>query len=153
MADTLSTTLTDLLAPVVEESGLFLESVTVAKAGRHSAVRVTVDLPSGTGSVDLDSIGEVSRAISKVLDEADPISGQYNLEVSSPGIPRDLTTPRHFGRAVTHPVHIKTSEDTLVGIITAADEETITIDVDGIGHTVALTDIARARQIIDTSAM
>ena len=87
MADTLSTAtterLTELLTPVVEQAGLFLEGVETTRAGRYSTVRVIVDLPDGPGDLDLDAVAEVTQTVSDALDEADPVKGQYTLEVTS----------------------------------------------------------------------
>ncbi|GAV94220.1 YhbC family protein [Actinomyces denticolens] len=93
MTDTLASRLTDLLAPVVEAEGLFLEGIETTRAGRHSAVRVIVDLPDGPGDLDLDRIGEATAALSAALDDADPVKGQYTLEVSTPGAERELRSP------------------------------------------------------------
>ena len=90
MTDTLASRLTDLLAPVVEAEGLFLEGIETTRAGKHSVVRVLIDLPDGPGDLDLDRIGEATAAISAALDDADPVKGQYTLEVSTPGAEREL---------------------------------------------------------------
>ncbi|WP_029252574.1 ribosome maturation factor RimP [Paraoerskovia marina] len=90
----------DLLAPVVVDAGLFLEEVRTSRAGSKSVVRVVVDLPEDElGSLDLDGVADVSRAISDALDETDVLPGAYTLEVGTPGTSRPLTTPRHFRRA------------------------------------------------------
>ncbi len=93
--------LAELLAPVVAGSGLDLEAVEIAAAGRRRQVRVLVDKDGG---VSLDDVALVSRSISQVLDEvpeADALLGSspYVLEVSSPGVGRPLTEPRHWRRA------------------------------------------------------
>ena len=77
MADALARSLTELLAPVVEDAGAFLEGVETTRAGRYSTVRVLVDLPDGPGDLDLDALSEVSRAVSAAVDEADPVKGRY----------------------------------------------------------------------------
>ena len=68
MADTLSTAtterLTELLTPVVEQAGLFLEGVETTRAGRYSTVRVIVDRPDGPGDLDLDTVAEVTQTVS-----------------------------------------------------------------------------------------
>lgn len=99
--------LTELLQPVVEQAGLFLETVELSRAGRYSTLRVVVDLADGPGSLDLDQVSAVSEAISQALDEADPIKSQYTLEVTSPGAERELTTPRHYRRALGRQVELQ----------------------------------------------
>ena len=89
-ADALARSLTDLLVPVVNDAGLHLEGVETTRAGKYSVVRVLVDLVDGPGDLDLDSLGPVTAAVSQALDEADPVKGQYTLEVSTPvtsGVP------------------------------------------------------------------
>ncbi len=88
--------LLDLLAPVVAAAGYDLEDVTVTAAGRRSLVRVIVDADEG---VDLDGVADVSRAVSNALDDGDAFAGPFVLEVSSPGVDRPLTEPRHWRRA------------------------------------------------------
>lgn len=90
--------------PAVTATGLVLEAVAVVPAGRRSVVRVVVDLPDdATGSLDLDQVAEVSRAVSAVLDgpEGDAVLGgsPFVLEVTSPGVDRPLTERRHWARA------------------------------------------------------
>ena len=91
--------LRSILEPAVVASGLYLEDVVTAAAGRRTTVTVVVDLADGPGGVSSDQLSEVSRAVSEALDAADPIKGAYMLEVTTPGIDRPLTTPRHFRRA------------------------------------------------------
>jgi ribosome maturation factor RimP len=90
-----------LLEPAVQRHGLVLEGVTVKTAGKHRTMHVVVDLPEDqTGGVGLDAIAEISRDLSGLLD-ADPEGDArpYDLEVSSPGVSRPLTEPRHWRRA------------------------------------------------------
>ena len=122
-ADALARSLTDLLAPIVNDAGLHLESVETTRAGKYSVVRVFVDLVDGPGDLDLDALGPVTAAISQALDEADPVKGQYTLEVSTPGAERELTTLRHFRRAVGHSARVRTADDELTGVVTAAEED------------------------------
>src|SRR3978361_508625 len=83
--------------PVVAAVGLDLEDVLVNRAGSRSVVRVVVDSDNG---LDLDAVADVSRAVSEVLDDADDVlRGAYVLEVTSPGVDRPLTAPRHWRRA------------------------------------------------------
>jgi ribosome maturation factor RimP len=129
--------LENLLQPVVSAEGYDLEDLSVTAAGRRSLIRVTVD---GEDGIDLDGIATVSRAVSEALDAADPngaaFAGPYVLEVSSPGVDRPLTEPRHWrrsvGRLVSVPVGRPAGEQVnLVGRILAADERDLSLDVDG----------------------
>jgi ribosome maturation factor RimP len=93
-----------LLEPVVRAAGLDLESVRIGSAGRRRLLRVVVD---GDGGVSLDSIALVSREMSVRLDDTGAMGETpYTLEVSSPGVDRPLTQPRHWRRAVGRLVRV-----------------------------------------------
>ena len=92
-----SAELTTLLDPVIRAAGMDLESVRVGTAGRRRLLRLVVDRDGGVG---LDDIADVSRDISARLDSSAVMGdAAYTLEVSSPGIDRPLTQPRHWRRA------------------------------------------------------
>lgn len=135
----------DVVAPVVDAAGLSLEDVQVAPAGRRTVVRVVVDLDAdAVGSLDSDSLASVSRGISAAMDAADPVSGAYVLEVSTPGTDRPLTEPRHFRRARTRLVRLSLRDGSVVlGRLTDADDAGLVLDVDGTATTVRLEDVAR----------
>ena len=104
LADRRADAVRGAVEPAVTATGLVLEAVAVVPAGRRSVVRVVVDLPDeATGSLDLDQVAEVSRAVSAVLDgpEGDAVLGgsPFVLEVTSPGVDRPLTERRHWARA------------------------------------------------------
>jgi ribosome maturation factor RimP len=89
--------LAGVLEPVISEAGLELESVRAVRAGRRSVLRIVVDSDHG---VSLDDIAEISRVVAAAIDASDVMgSGPYTLEVSSPGVDRPLTEPRHWRRA------------------------------------------------------
>lgn len=94
--------LTALLRPVVAERRLYLEKISIKAAGTHRTLQVVVDLPEAeTGSVSLDVIAELSRALSAVLDASPEGDDRpYELEVSSPGVDRPLTELRHWRRSL-----------------------------------------------------
>ena len=117
-----------VLEPVVSEAGYDLEDVVVTPAGRRRLVRIVVDRDGG---VSLDDVADVSRAASEALDASDDMLGNapYVLEVTSPGVDRPLTEPRHWrrnvGRLVT--VHLREGEPR-TGRLTAATDGDITLD-------------------------
>lgn len=96
----------ELVNPIVIDEGLYLEDIALKRAGKYSTLIVTVDLERGEGAVGSEQLESVSRKISEVLDAADPISGAYTLEVSTPGAERALTQWRHWSRAQGHKAHI-----------------------------------------------
>lgn len=119
-----------LLGPVVAEVGLDLEDVVVTTAGRRRVLRVVVDRDGGVG---LDAVAVVSKAVSDALDAAEPMgSAPYTLEVSSPGVDRPLTEPRHWRRAVGRLVRVERPDGTSVtGRVEASGDEGVVLDVDG----------------------
>ena len=85
-----------VVEPVVRAAGLDLEDVVLSAAGRRRMLRVVVD---GDDGAPMDVVAEVARSVSDALDATDVMGGQpYVLEVSSPGIDRPLTAPRHWQR-------------------------------------------------------
>ena len=97
-----------LLDPVVTTQGLDLEDVVVTPAGRRRLLRVVVDRDGG---LSLDAVAAVSTAVSAALDDSDAMGGApYVLEVTSPGIDRPLTEPRHWRRNLTRLVTVATAE-------------------------------------------
>ena len=134
------------LRPVVEASGYELEDVTVTAAGRRSLVRVSVDTVGPGGGIDLDGVAEVSRVVSEVLDaEDDTFAGPYVLEVSSPGVDRPLTEPRHWRRSVGRLVQVPVGEHTVTGRIRAVGDGGVTLDIDGTAHEYPWTDLGRGK--------
>lgn len=121
------------IEPVVGAAGYDLEELVVTPAGRRSVVRVVVDRDDG---VTLDDIAEVSKAVSEALDAHDDGMGRapYVLEVTSPGVDRPLTDPRHWrrntGRLVTVAVGPAGSTDTVTGRITAVGGDGVTLAVE-----------------------
>jgi ribosome maturation factor RimP len=117
------------LQPVVEDAGFDLEDVTVTAAGRRSVVRVVVDRDGG---LDLDAVAEVSRVVSAALDAGD-VTGDspYTLEVTSPGVDRPLTEPRHWRRACGRLVSatLRDGGGEVTGRVRTADDEHVVLDL------------------------
>jgi ribosome maturation factor RimP len=131
--------LTEVIAPVTERAGFDLERVAVSRLGRRHSVQVVVDRDGGVG---LDAIAEVSRAVSEALDAAEDagttaLPGEYVLEVSSPGVDRPLTEPRHWRRNIGRLVTVRaTAEGTVTGRIAATTDEGVVLEIDGTKRTV-----------------
>jgi ribosome maturation factor RimP len=136
--------LVQLLTPAVEAAGHDLEDVTVSPAGKRQVVRVVVDKDGGS---TLDDIAEVSRTVSDLLDtaeeqEPDLLGGAYVLEVSSPGVDRRLTLPRHWRRNTGRLVAATVADgSTLTGRVLAADDLEVVLDVDGTEHRLLLAQL------------
>jgi ribosome maturation factor RimP len=122
--------ITDVIGPVIAAAGMDLESVRLSAAGRRRLLRVVVDSDRG---VSLDDAAAISRKLSAALD-ATPVMGDfpYTLEVSSPGVDRPLTDPRHWRRAVGRLVQVTAADaGPISGRVLAADADGVTLDVAG----------------------
>ena len=142
--------LQELLAPVVAASGLELDSVTRTRSDAMPLLRVVVEAPIGADGIDSDTLADVSRAVSKALDAADPIDGEYLLEVSTPGAERELTKVGHWKRQVGRLVRVKLRAGGYVsGRVIDAGETSAMIDVDGEATTIDYSDMRKARSRVD----
>jgi ribosome maturation factor RimP len=140
----LRTQLRSIVEPLARESGFDLEDLALTRVGRRHVVRITVDADSGIGH---DQLSDLSRVISAGLDAAESggdgqhggelIAGSYTLEVSSPGVDRPLTLPRHWRRNVGRLVRVSVDGATVTGRVMAADDAGVTFTVDGQARTVA----------------
>lgn len=140
-----------LLHPVVDGAGLVLEDVTITPAGRRRVLRVVVDLPEDVeGSVDLDAVADVSRAVSLALDQSDVLGGApYVLEVTSPGVDRPLTERRHWararGRLVAADVGAGGERSSVAGRVLRVDDDGVALLTDAGERTLAWQDLRRGR--------
>ena len=123
---------------------LDVEAVEITPAGKRRILRIAVDKDGG---VTLDDVAEATREVSRVLDESDAMGEQpYTLEVTSRGVDRPLTLPRHWRRNADRLVKVTLSEgETFEGRIATSDDAAACIDVDGTIREVAYADIARAQ--------
>jgi ribosome maturation factor RimP len=122
--------LREQLEPVVTALGYDLEDVTAQRAGSRQLLRVVVD---GDGGISLDDIAEVSQAVSEALDASDVMGeAPYDLEVTSPGVGRPLTLPRHWRRAAGRLVQVPlTAGGELTGRVIEADDEGVVLELPG----------------------
>jgi ribosome maturation factor RimP len=131
-----------LVADAVARAGFELEQVHVQQAGRNQVVKVVVDSDKGIG---LDEVADVSRAVSSALDAQDDVlRGAYTLEVTSPGLDRPLTKPRHWRRARLRKVAIRTAEDKYLARVGDADDDGVELLVDGQLRRVGYAEIEHA---------
>lgn len=125
----LITSIEQALTPVVIEAGFFLEEVTLTSAGNRRLVTCVVD---GEKSLNMDEVTSISREISKLLEEA-PFMGEtaFTLEVTSPGVERPLTLPRHWRKNATRLVRVTlTNGEVITGRITTSDENVVTLVIE-----------------------
>ncbi len=125
-------TVWDLILPTVNDLGCSLWDVEYVKEGARQILRVTIDKENG---VDINDCEAVHREIDPILDETDPIPVQYYLEVSSPGVERDLTRPFHFEVCNGQKVDVKlftavNGQKQYIGILNgySEDDKTVTVD-------------------------
>jgi len=137
-----------LVAPLIED--LNADIYDVEQAG--GTLRVLLDRPGG---VDLELLAEATRRISRALDESDPVSGSYTLEVSSPGLERKLRTADHFRRAVGQRITVKTrqgidGERRFTGLLESAEGAIATVVLDdGEKRVIDVADVDSARMIFE----
>ncbi len=139
--------LNELLGPVVSELGYELWELEYASRAGGGLLRLYIDSPEG---ISLEDCERVSRAVSATLDGTDPIPGQYTLEVSSPGLDRVLRTRAHFERFAGERVRVEMSRPVdgrkrFSGQLLAADDQQITLEVDGGRVILPIGDIHKAR--------
>lgn len=139
----------ETLEPYLEAEGVELDDLDVRGRGNGRLVRVTVDAPGGLG---VDRIAELARGVSRLLDEQEPVSGSYTLEVSSPGLERPLRRPSHFEKAVGREVDLKTVEpidgaQRHRGVLERIDETTLRVVVDGSERSIPMDSVAQAKTV------
>ena len=146
---TLEQRLTELLDAPIVALGYELWGIEFIRAGKHSTLRVYIDHANG---ISVDDCAEVSHQVSALLDVEDPITTEYYLEVSSPGMDRPLLKPAHFARyigdvaAVTLRMAVNNRRK-YKGIIKQVEGEMITLTVDGRDEILAFANIQQANLI------
>ena len=137
----------ELITPALKEAGYYLEDINVVSPGNHRIVTVIVD---GDAALNLDQVTVASKLVSELVDEA-PFMGEtpFTLEVTSPGIDRPLTLPRHFAKNVTRLLKVTQNDGVVVtGRITSNTDSDVTLSViekkETKDVTILLADIKRA---------
>jgi len=141
--------LTKQLQPTIERLGYELWDLEAKLGGKGGVVRVFIEHPDGIGLEDCE---KVSLAISALLDVEDPLPGQYNLEVSSPGLDRKLTKSEHFQRFEGETLKVSMrfpieGRKRFRGPLVSSDDENIVIEVDGESHSLPIATIDTARLV------
>jgi len=139
------------IAPAVEALGFELYACELSLGKASTTLRVLVDGPNG---ITLDQCAKVSRQVATALDVADPFSGRYSLEVSSPGMDRPLTHPWHFERAVGKKAKLRTrvlknGQRNFIGVINKAESGQVIVATEEHGEiSFELSEIEKARLIV-----
>ncbi len=131
MGKSVKETVEEMVTPILEEINLELVEIEYVKEGRDWFLRVFIDSETG---VDIEDCGTVSEKLSEKMDEVDPITHNYFLEVSSPGAERPLKKDRDFERSIGKHVYIKTYEPIegakeFEGELVAFDGTTVTLSI------------------------
>lgn len=141
--------LTEMLNAPVEATGFELVGIEFIRAGKHSTLRVYID---GENGVDVDDCAVVSRQVSAVLDVEDPITTEYNLEVSSPGMDRPLFKPSHYEDVVGEEISVKLNlpqdgRRNFKGMLTQSTATHVYIEVDGETFVLPISNISKANLV------
>ncbi|QDP01533.1 ribosome maturation factor RimP [Thalassotalea sp. PS06] len=141
--------LTEMLRPSVEMTGMELLGIEYVSAGNHSVLRLYIDHENG---ITVDDCAEVSRQVSAVLDVEDPISTEYNLEVSSPGVDRPLFEKAHYEEVVGETVDVKlgmplNGRRKFKGSLEAVEGDNLIVEVDGESYELPIANVAKANLI------
>lgn len=138
-----------MLRPAVEEVGKELLGVEFISAGNQSVLRLFIDHENG---IDVDDCAEVSRQVGAILDVEDPISSEYNLEVSSPGLDRPLFDLPHFQAVIGETINVKLSiplngRRKFKGILEAIENDTLIVTLDNQEFELVFSNIDKANLV------
>lgn len=141
--------ITDMLRPAVEEVGKELLGVEFVSAGKHSILRLFIDHENG---INVDDCAEVSHQVSAILDVEDPISTEYSLEVSSPGLDRPLFEKPHFEAVVGETIEVKlglplNGRRKFKGLLEAVENDLLVVVVDGEHFELAISNVDKANLV------
>ncbi len=151
MANKVTELVADSIKDFLAEEGLELYHVTFTKEGKDHYLRVYIDKPEKDEYVGVEDCEKVSQYLSDVLDEKDPIGPAYFLEVSSPGMDRELITDEHFQRYTGDVVDVRlykarNGEKTLTGELIAKTSDTLTVRTeDGEEVELPLTEVSKVQ--------
>jgi len=140
-----------LIRPSIESMGIEFWGCEYHRQGRHSLLRIYIDMPEG---VVLDDCERVSRQVSALLDVHDPITEHYNLEISSPGEPRPLFYPEQYTRYLGQEVYLRLGRPVderrnITGTIKAVQDEALILTEKDIEHTFPFSNIIKAHLTVE----
>lgn len=145
--------LADIIEPVVDELGY--ETVRIMTSGEtNPTLQIMIEHKDYNRELTVDDCAAVSRAVSAVLDEKDPIENRYTLEISSPGLDRPLTKPEHFRRFAGYVVKLETVEPVegrkrFKGVVKGVSaEEVIMLEMENIVYNISFSNITKAKIVL-----
>jgi ribosome maturation factor RimP len=138
-----------MLRPAVEETGMELLGIEFISAGKHSVLRLFIDHENG---VNVDNCADVIRQVSALLDVEDPISTEYNLEVSSPGLDRPLFEKKHYEAVVGETIEVKLAmplngRRKFKGLLETVEGDNLIVVVDGQDYELVISNIDKANLV------
>lgn len=141
--------LTEMLRPAVEETGKELLGVEFVSAGNQSVLRIFIDHENG---INVDDCAEVSHQVGAILDVEDPISTEYNLEVSSPGLDRPLFEKSHYENVVGETIEVKlgvplNGRRKFKGLLEKIENDTLIVIVDGEEYPLVISNIDKGNLV------
>lgn len=141
--------LTEMLQPAVDALGFELLGVEFIRAGNHSTLRIYIDHENG---ISVDNCADVSHQAGAILDVEDPISTEYSLEVSSPGMDRPLFTVEHFAKVVNETVSVKLNvpqdgRRNFKGTLVEVESDMININVDNQVFSILIDNVQKAHLV------
>lgn len=136
----------DNLDKLVRECGVELYDSEIANENGRTIFRVYI---TKDGGVSLDDCEKVSRLLSPIFDVTPPISGDYNLEVSSPGLERKLSKPSHFKSSIGELVKVQTEAEKFAGRLVKADEESIAVENEEGIFEINISEIKKAKTYLE----
>ena len=149
MKKSIRETVREGIQPIIDELGYRIWDITYGKIGADYHLEITIDSDNG---IEISDCEKVHRAIDPVLDEIDPIEGFYYLEVSSPGIERELRLDEHINFSIGQKVETKlfAPKDgikSLVGVLVSFEDGIVKIDCEGKEYSFARNDISKLKTI------
>lgn len=145
--------LADIIEPVV--NGLGYETVRIMTIGESNPIlQIMIEHQDYEKEITVDDCAAVSRAVSAILDEKDPIENRYTLEVSSPGLDRPLTKAEHFQRYIGYVIKLETvtpieKRKRFKGILDSISEDNvITLTMENVPYTIAFENVAKAKIVL-----
>ncbi len=151
MAKKIADVVAELLTPVINDLGYEVWDVEYVREAAEWFLRITIDSPEG---IDIDDCEKVHRAIDPVLDEADPIEDSYRLEVSSPGLERDIRTDEHFAACIGEKIVCKLftkldGKKEYTGILKSYEDKQIILDTEEGEKTIERKLASKVRTVFD----
>jgi ribosome maturation factor RimP len=138
-----------VIDPYVAAEGIELDDLEIVGKAPGLILRVTLDAEGGVG---VDRLAEISRRLSRLLDDEDPVEGSYTLEVSSPGLERKLRRQRHYEKSLGREVKVKSNSEIAGahshrGALVAAGDDSFVVEVDGEKREIAYGEVVSARTV------